>query len=133
MSSTNTAFFVKLQGELLGSQVFENEVFRIGGLRSIRGFDENSLLVTGYLAAFPELRVFAGGGTLFKVFSDVSAVRKYLSLNQTDWNLLMSFGLASAFRIQSGIFEVAFANGLPSINQFSFQNTKVHFGYKLEF
>lgn len=52
-------------GALLGRSVFRNELYQIGGLRLLRGFDEESIFASSYAVGTLEYRLLTGGRSYF--------------------------------------------------------------------
>ena len=55
--NSNNSFFVKIRsGAIFSDNYLENELLRFGGINSIRGFEENSLIASLYAVANTEYR-----------------------------------------------------------------------------
>ena len=128
IGKTSAAFLAFQAGILEGSQIVRNEFYRVGGLRSLRGFNENIFFTQRFFKLQSEYRLFFDSKSYLLALVDVG----YLSV--VDRNLTTySPGGGLSFATTSGNFEFIFALG--AIDSFSFnpQNVKVHFGYQLSF
>ena len=121
-----------LTSMIYSKQIFDNELDLIGGLHTIRGFDELSLPVSSYSLLNTEFRyVFERTSALF-VFYDVAYFEKrYTSLDS--FNYAMGFGAGLDLKTNAGIFSIVFAVGKQNENAFAFNASKIHLGYKSSF
>ncbi|MBK8698961.1 MAG: hypothetical protein IPN29_05230 [Saprospiraceae bacterium] len=109
--------------------VLENESFRIGGTRLMRGFNELSILSNGYAVMSSEFKIILDRNSYLSFpFVDVGRI-KVVNEKSTTWKTAAGIGLGLNFSTKAGIFNFSIAAG----NEFSglpgFANTKVHFGY----
>ncbi len=109
--------------------VIENELFRIGGNKLLRGFDELSILSDYYAVFTSEFRLIIDQNSFLSFpFIDISRMRTYLE-DVPIWDTAYGVGLGLNFATKAGIFNVSFAAGSRLNNPIEFNNTKVHFGY----
>lgn len=110
-------------------KALENEIFRIGGNRLLRGFDELSIFTNLYAIYTAELRLLIDRNSYLSLpFIDIARMR-VLAEGQSIWDNAVGVGLGINFATQIGIFNISFAAGRRLDNPINFQNTKVHFGY----
>lgn len=110
-------------------RVVENELFRIGGNKLLRGFDELSILSDYYAVMSAEFRLIIDQNSFLSFpFVDVSRMRTYLE-DVAVWDTAYGVGMGLNFATKAGIFNVSFAAGSRLNNPLEFNNTKVHFGY----
>jgi len=107
----------KLRGGLKANdQLFRNDAFRLGGLKTIRGFNENFFFATKYALATLEGRLLFDESSYLLLFSDLAYLR----------------GLS--FATSSGIFNFIYGLGSSqSTGHFNFNQSKIHFGYTARF
>ncbi|SNS53719.1 hypothetical protein SAMN05421640_0571 [Ekhidna lutea] len=110
-------------GMLINDQLLTNEMYRRGGLQSLRGFNERSIFAEKYLLSRSEFRSFFEEESYLQVFYD-----QMLVTGKVHANYLFGFGLGFALATSSGQFSFALAVG-NSGGQTSFSEIKVHFGY----
>jgi outer membrane protein assembly factor BamA len=107
--------------------VFINDQFRFGGLKSLRGFDEESLFATQYYLAKTELRYLLDRNSYLLLFYNQAY---YASETLTDkvYDTPSGFGAGITFESKIGIFTINYALGKQSDNPYQFRMAKVHFG-----
>ncbi len=112
--------------------IYTSELFRIGGNRRLRGFDEESMLATWYNIATVEWRFLFGTNSYAYVFGDFAYTQnKGVGSNEDDFPY--GFGIGIALETKVGIFGLSYALGSQQGNPVLFQNSKVHFGYVYSF
>lgn len=104
----------------------KNDLFRLGGANSIRGFDEMSYFSTLYSVNTLEYRLLLSRGSFFSVFSDVGYLENKKS-NQE--NLLIGVGTGLDLSTKAGIFTIDMAVGRDRTTPFDFSQSRIHFGY----
>lgn len=121
---------VAVYGKGMFSQSFlPNESFRIGGFRTLKGFDEESLNATSYLIWNAEQRFLLDADSWLYVFANGGWLQQqWVTGNFSDRPL--GFGAGLTFQNRSGIFSVAYALGTNNTQALQFRNTKVHLGYR---
>jgi outer membrane protein assembly factor BamA len=116
---------------LLSNNTFsQNEQYRIGGNRLLRGFDEESIFVTRYAVATVEYRLLLSRNSYIAAFVDAAYVDKS-SRNVTTLAQDFPYGLGAAitFETKVGLFAVTLAVGKQQQNALDLRNVKFHFGY----
>jgi hypothetical protein len=110
------------------SNLSQNELFRIGGNRIQRGFDEESIFASTYAAATVEGRYLLNQNSYFFGFADLSLVdtRARTVESQT---YPYSFGVGLALDTKIGLFGVSYALGTYIGSSIQVRNAKIHFGY----
>jgi outer membrane protein assembly factor BamA len=121
--------FVGLKAEgLFNSTLVTNELYRIGGVNSIRGFNEQSIFASQYAFSQVEYRLFLERLTYFFLFADVGFSRNEVPEIPTE-NFLIGTGLGFSFYTKGGIFSLAIGVGKQNENPFNLSEAKVHIGY----
>jgi outer membrane protein assembly factor BamA len=108
--------------------VFENEMYRLGGVSSLRGFDDQSIFTPYYLMANLEYRFLLSKNSYFSAFFN-SAMVKNNAANQKQFDFPYGFGAGAAIETKAGVFGITYAMGTQQNNKFSFRSAKIHFGY----
>ncbi|MCG8307395.1 MAG: BamA/TamA family outer membrane protein [Cytophagales bacterium] len=121
-----------LGGYLEGDNLFRSDLFRIGGLRSLRGFVENQFFTSMYGIANLEFRSVFSKDTFFFAFFDQAMLKE--DFEYVD-GLRYPFGAGAGFSFTSdaGVFSFVFAMGKSSDQPFGIQHSKIHFGYVSRF
>ena len=115
-------------GLLADDRLFLNDMYRLGGLSSLRGFQEKSFFASDYVLSRMELRYLAGSDTYLFMFYDQSRmVQKQGNLHVTDWPLGCGAGLSLG--TSSGTFNFVYGLGRSQMQPMSFTQSQVHFGY----
>jgi translocation and assembly module TamA len=124
--------FLKLRtrligGHLSGKQLFPGDLYRIGGLNTLRGFTEKSFYASSFAIANLELRAYLSQDTFFMIFYDQGGFQDQTTDRNFQYPLGTGAGLS--FNTDAGAFSLALALG-KSVNQpFAFNYSKIHFGY----
>ncbi len=111
-----------------GSTAFENELFRLGGLRTIRGFDEESLFASSYIIASTEYRFILEQNSNLFLFGEWMTYEKQVNLTYST-DTPYSFGAGINFQTKAGIFSMSYALGSQQNNPILFRSAKIHFGF----
>jgi hemolysin activation/secretion protein len=114
-------------GGLSGENTFSNELFRFGGLRTLRGFDEESLTASLFVMGKVELRYLLEENSYFFAFVNQAW---YERNTRTDYvqDQPIGFGAGITFETRLGIFSFNYALGKEFDNPIRFKAAKVHFG-----
>ncbi|OFY33157.1 MAG: hypothetical protein A2W91_11950 [Bacteroidetes bacterium GWF2_38_335] len=117
-----------LAGKKFNNQLFENEIYRLGGLKTLRGFDEESVYASGFVVFSGELKYVFEKNSAFYIFSDVAQLEK-ITIDEDFTDNPLSFGIGADFETKAGIFTINYAVGREQGNPFILRNAKIHFGY----
>ena len=119
-----------MEASLLNSAIplLYNEYYRFGGINSIRGFKENSLLAKTQVGLYNEVRYLLAPNMYLHSISDVAY---YEGDNVND--LLYSFGLGFGIQTGGGLFNIIYANGIQPNTDFKLSNSIFHLSYKTQF
>ncbi|MEJ7912373.1 MAG: hypothetical protein WKF70_04415, partial [Chitinophagaceae bacterium] len=112
-------------GLFSSGNVFRNEVFRIGGYKLLRGFDEESQYVSQYAVGTLEYRILLQRASNFFAFVDGGAGRNL----DKRINTYLGTGLGISSETAAGIFNLVWAIGKRNDTQFNLRQSKVHLGF----
>jgi translocation and assembly module TamA len=105
-----------------------NQSYRIGGIHSIRGFDEQSILASSYGVGTTELRLLFEKDSYLTLFTDVGWYEQsYISSYDSD--VPFGFGGGISFSTKAGIFSLFYALGSQRGNPVELRTGKIHFGF----
>lgn len=108
----------------------ENELYRIGGFGSIRGFNEESITANMYGIASMDYRFVPNEAFYIGLFADYAFIdNKRANINTS----LLSFGTGISFLTKMGIFNLSYAVGKTEETSFDFKESKIHFGILSQF
>ena len=117
------------QGGWMANEIlFSNELFRIGGLKTMRGVDEASIRCSAFAIGTLEYRfLFEENGNFF-AFLDMGWWE-----DQSQAELLaddpVGFGIGASFETKAGIFGLTYALGQQFSNPIDLREGKIHFGF----
>ncbi|MCX6274416.1 MAG: BamA/TamA family outer membrane protein [Bacteroidetes bacterium] len=116
-------------GYVYSPDLFTNELFRIGGLKTLRGFDEESIRASLFTIGKIEYRyLLEQNSFLFAFYNQAWYENKSRGevIDRTDTPY--GFGAGINFETKLGIMSVSYALGKQFDNPLYFKNGKVHFG-----
>ncbi|NME72469.1 BamA/TamA family outer membrane protein [Flammeovirga aprica] len=117
--------YLKVEGaQMLGDNLFKNELFRLGGFRSLRGFNEGELFIDRYAYFTFEPRINMGDQSFLFLFTDIGVAGL-----EEKWDFPMGIGAGINISTASGDFSIAYALGRTNDIPFSTQLAKIHFGF----
>lgn len=119
-------------GWILDQRLAENELFRIGGFKTLRGFDELSIWTSAYTVFSLEYRYLFEKNSYFNIFSDAA----YCEINTFKYFktiIPISTGAGINFETKLGIFSLYYAIGKQNQQPFLVKNAKIHFGLSSKF
>jgi len=114
---------------LYNKRITDNELYRIGGLNSLRGFDDRSILTPYYGFANLEYRFLLSKNAFFFLFFNGSLVKEYRNFQQRPFDFPFGFGAGTTIETRIGMFALSYAMGKQQDEKITFRNAKIHFGY----
>ena len=125
------SIFIQNQTSVLFSESYlVNELFRFGGINSIRGFNENSIDASLFSIINTEYRYQFNDGIYVHSIIDLGYFEsETISIKQN----LYSFGFGLGLNTKAGLFKFNVANGNAQDSDFSFSNTKIHISISSKF
>ena len=112
-------------------EIFQNELYRFGGINSFRGFNEEELFASTKLITTLEYRFIVDRNSNAFLFYDQAFYEnnalKYLKDNP------FGVGAGFSFGTKLGIFTISYALGKQLNNNLDFRSGKIHFGYTAYF
>lgn len=130
LNSRNSIYLENNTSVLSSETYLTNELFRFGGINSIRGFSENSIDASLFSVLNTEYRYLLGNTTYIHSIIDLAYFENQtLSLTEE----LYSFGLGLGLQTEAGIFKLNIANGVSTMQNFKFSNTKIHISLSSRF
>ncbi|MCB0399180.1 MAG: hypothetical protein KDD26_06050 [Winogradskyella sp.] len=118
------SIYTRLNGAILTSEDYlDNELFRFGGINSIRGFEENSLVANLYGVINTEYRYRLSNGIYIHSVLDAA----YFENQITDTKeKLFGFGFGLGLLTNAGLFRLNYSSGKSENRQFRLSDSKVH-------
>src|ERR1035437_6614500 len=128
--SVRTVIDLGIKGGYINApNLFQNELFRFGGLRTLRGFDEQSIYASNFHIWKVEFRfIMEQNSYLFLFYNQAWYEWKPESATTYYPDLPYGFGVGITFQSKLGIFSVSYALGSQLNNPLSFKTGKISFG-----
>ncbi len=125
------AIYLHNESALLSSEYpLANELFRLGGIHSVRGFAENSIFASLFSVTQTEYRyILSSNMYIHSIIDHAYYENKVLGLKENLYGIGVGFGLKSG----AGILKVNFANGKADGQNFEFSNSKIHLSLTTKF
>jgi hemolysin activation/secretion protein len=109
--------------------VYNNEQYRLGGNKLLRGFDEESLFATRYVVTTAELRLLIGLNSYLAAFTDYGYLENVTNTTRAFLHPI-GVGAGMTFETQAGIFGISIAAGRREQGEaLDFRALKFHIGY----
>jgi hypothetical protein len=122
---------IKSQNFYLSSQSYiSNELFRFGGIQSIRGFNENSLQATILTSLLTEYRFILSPGLYLHSVLDYGF---YEDATTKSKNNLLGLGFGFGIRSKNGLLNLIYANGSTKNQAIKLTNSVVQVTFLTEF
>lgn len=121
-------FLTRMAGGLMDNpNLFVNDLFRLGGLKTIRGFNENFFFAQNYTYLNFEPRYYFDTYSYFMIFADVGRLGNSVQGLVNDYPYAL--GLGFSLETEGGIFNFIYGLGGSNTQDFALNLSKVHFGY----
>nr|WP_243878621.1 POTRA domain-containing protein [Winogradskyella sp. DF17] len=116
--------FLRLNGAfLISDNYFDNELFRFGGINSIRGFEENSLVANLYSVINTEYRYRLSSSVYIHSVFDAAYFENQLTQAKEK---LFGFGFGFGLLTNAGLFRLNYSSGKSENRPFRLSDSKVH-------
>ncbi|MCX6350509.1 MAG: BamA/TamA family outer membrane protein [Bacteroidetes bacterium] len=119
-------------GILIDDDASYNQLFRFGGLNTLRGFDEGVFTANQYAIIKVEYRFLTDENSNLHIFSDAAWYSRKVQTQKLE-DKLYSAGVGYNYYARVGVFSINFAVGANQNSSFDFNATKVHVGYLSRF
>ena len=115
-------------GHVQSPVLFFSELFRLGGIRTLKGFDEQAIFASSYGIINTEIRYLLQQNSHVMLFWNgawyQNTIRKPI-IEDTPYG----FGAGLNFETGAGIFSLYYAVGKQFNNSIEFNKAKIHFGF----
>ena len=123
LNTNNSIYIQNTTSAIFSDTYFTNELYRFGGINSIRGFNENSIDASLFSVLNTEYRYIFNQGLYLHSIIDLGYFENdVLDIKQK----LYSFGLGLGLQTKGGLLRFNVANGNSENQEFRFSNTKIH-------
>jgi len=122
--NTKNSIYTRLNGAILTSDNYlDNELFRFGGINSIRGFEENSLVANLFGVINTEYRYRLSNSIYVHSVIDAAYFENQLTDSKQK---LFGFGFGLGLLTNAGLFRLNYSGGKTENRQFKLSDSKVH-------
>lgn len=118
-------------GFIQNDNLLLNDLFRLGGLKTIRGFNENFFYARSFGYLSMEQRLFFGENSFLMVFIDAGILENPYFAVSIDRPI--SFGAGLNLETGSGLFRFIYGVGRSNLQPLDFSYSRIHFGYLARF
>jgi len=115
-------------GWMVNDDLHVNELYRIGGVKSLRGVDEASLFVSAYAIGTLEYRYIYEENANFFAFVEQSWWEDDRDEARSS-DTPLGFGVGTSFETTAGIFSITYALARQFGNPINMRGARVHFGF----
>ena len=115
-----------------GGSALQNDLFRIGGTKTLQGFDEFSIYASSYAIGSTEFRFWFAKQSFINVFFNAAWYERRMSVDRFS-DFPFGFGLGATFHTKAGNLYISYALGQQKGNPVSFKTGKIHFGLDVKF
>ncbi|MEY2836399.1 MAG: hypothetical protein RLZZ557_2061 [Bacteroidota bacterium] len=115
-------------GWLMGEKPLRNELFQVGGIKTLRGFDEESIFASGYFIGTMEYRYHIAETSHLFAFADLAHVERRSYADRSK-ERFAGLGMGLTFETKSGLFSLAYAAGKREGLPLNWRESKIHFGF----
>lgn len=118
----------RIQANLFGNYLFSdnylnNELYRFGGLNSIRGFEENRLIASKFTTLQTEYRYILDSNIYVNSVLDIGYYEN--ELDEISDNIL-GFGVGLGLNTKAGVLKLIIANSVAKNKEVNASNSKIH-------
>jgi hypothetical protein len=119
--SNRSSIYLKNKTGVLNSENYiENELFRIGGNNSIRGFNEQSIFVKDYIIQNIEYRYLISNDSFIYSITDLALIKTTNTIDK-----LIGLGVGYLFTTNNSQINISTTIGTDSKNRINFKNAQL--------
>lgn len=127
--STRSVLLARLQaGNLSGEHLFANDLFRLGGLNSLRGFNQNFFYASQYATGTAEYRFFMDATSYLLLFFD-QAWLSFKTVQSKGQDNPFGVGTGISFSTRTCVFNLIYSLGNSQNQKINLNLSKIHFGF----
>lgn len=116
-------------GYLNSNIMLTNDLYRIGGVNSIRGFSEQSIFTSKFSYFNLDYRYLTSETSYLYSISDFGIIK---SLNSS-YESILGLGIGHLFTVKNSQINLAYVIGKNAINNFNFNNSQLNISFKSYF
>jgi outer membrane protein assembly factor BamA len=123
LNSKNSIYTRLNSAFLISDDYLDNELFRFGGINSIRGFEENSIVANLFGVINTEYRYRLSNSIYVHSVLDAAYYENKITDNKEK---LFGFGFGLGLLTNAGLFRLNYSSGKTENRQFKLSDSKVH-------
>ena len=123
LNQKNSILIKNNSGLFISDMFYTNELYRLGGANSIRGFNEESILASTFSMLNLEYQYYLANKSYIYSITDFAYIENEATKTKSN---LYSLGLGYTYQIQSGLIDISYALGKQSELPFDINNSKFH-------
>jgi outer membrane protein assembly factor BamA len=130
-----TSLLLSSEGAFIENKnLFLTDLFRLGGLKNLRGFNQNFFFADKYLINTAEIRLYTDKTSYLFAFANQGFVSYDLDLiKQSLKDNVFGFGAGISFATKAGVFNFVYAMGKSDTQNLEIKQAKIHFGLLSKF
>ena len=129
--NNKSSIYLRFSGAGITSDNYlTNELFRFGGINTIRGFEENSIFASLYSVLNTEYRYKLNNNIFIHTIFDAGYFENNII---TTKEKLFAFGLGFGVNTNAGLLKFNYANGKSENQKFKFSDSKIHISLSANF
>lgn len=125
LSQRSSIFIKNKTGYLTSDDYLDNELYRIGGANSIRGYNEQSIYTNRFSAFNIEYRFLTSQTSYLYSITDIARIN-----SGTNNETLLGLGIGYLFKTNNSQINISTAVGKNASNKFDFNTSKIIIGWK---
>ena len=126
--NSRNKIYTHLNSQILISDTYlNNELFRFGGVNSIRGFAENSLIASRFAVLQTEYRYLLDSNLFANTVIDLGNYEN--EIDNVNENIL-GYGIGLGLKSKAGIFRLVVANAISDALNSSLSSSKIHISFR---
>ncbi len=118
-----------ISGTLISDKIYTTEMYRFGGLNTLRGLDEESIFASAFARGSIEYRYLLDRNSHVYLFVDQGWYERK-DVNAFTSDTPLGFGAGVSFETKAGIFLFNYALGQEFDNPVLIRNGKISFGFR---
>jgi hypothetical protein len=129
--NNRNSIYLRMKSEgIISDSYLVNELFRFGGINTIRGFEENSILASFYGLLNSEYRYNLSSTIYIHSIIDAAYLNNELTNSKEK---LFGFGFGFGLITKAGLLKFNYANGKSENQKFKLSNSKIHISLNTRF
>ncbi len=129
--NNRNSIYLRMKSEgIISDSYLVNELFRFGGINTIRGFEENSILASFYGLLNSEYRYNLSSTIYIHSIIDAAYLNNELTNSKEK---LFGFGFGFGLITKAGLLKFNYANGKSENQKLKFSNSKIHISLNTRF